>query len=310
MNELDISVIVVNYNTVLLLEKCIDSLFNHIPGHISFEVFIVDNASTDGSQDNLKKLQRKYPTIQLIFSEKNSGFAIANNMAIARVKGRNTLLLNSDAYLIDESIADALAWIDNHPEAFGCGCRLLNSDLSNGISYGYFPELLTVFLEVVTCRRNYRRGVIPRADETGVYPVNFVMGAFYLIRTACLKDLGGFDETFFMYFEDVDLARRAAIRGLKTYYFGKTRVVHLAGSSSGKETPGGLIAKPLQVAFYQSWRYYLEKHCSGLEVQLVHALLKTDFLLRLLLAFVRHRPAVYLFWKSQLEVLAKGWVRR
>jgi hypothetical protein len=310
MRQIDISVVVVNYNTGELTKECVKSLYRHIPGHVAFEVFIVDNASTDGSQDTLRKLLEEHTDIQLIFSGKNSGFAGANNRAIARVRGRNTLLFNSDAYLIDDSITHALTWIDSHPEVFGCGCKLLNSDLSNGISYGHFPELLSVVLEVCTFRPNYRRGVVPKADDDGVYPVNFVMGAFYLIRTVHLQSLGGLDETFFMYFEDVDLARRAKDWGLKTYYCGKTRVVHLAGSSSGKKTPDGAIARSLQAMFYQSWRHYLEKHCSSLEIRLIHTILLSDLLFRYWFAFIRYGALGSSNWKTPCEVLAQGWAQK
>jgi GT2 family glycosyltransferase len=305
MNEIDLSIVIVSYNTKALTANCINSLYRYLPRSIPFEVFVVDNASSDGSREELGKLQEKYSSLNVILSGKNSGFATANNMAISRACGRYTLLFNSDAYLIDDSISNAVRWMDRNPEAFGCGCRLLNRDLSTGISYGHFPELFTMLLEVSTFRLNYRRAIVPR-EEDEIFPVDCVLGAFYLIRTAFLRDLHGFDETFFMYFEDVDLARRALKRGLKTFYFGKARVVHLGGMSSESNRA---FDHPLQFEFFKSWRLYAEKHCTKLGAKLIYVVLATHFLVKYWFAIARYGVSGSAKWKRQCEVLSQGWAR-
>jgi GT2 family glycosyltransferase len=306
--EIDLSIIIVNFNTKDLIRCCLESLFRYIPPFINFEIFIVDNASLDDSLEELRKIKSSHSNLHIITCNNNLGFGAANNKALFQVKGRNTLLLNSDTYLIDDSILEAINWIDTHPRVFGCGCRLLNSDLSNGISYGYFPELCTVFLEVCTFRPNFRRGVVPDKNDFNTYPVNFVMAAFFLIKTDFLKEINGFDENFFMYFEDIDLTRRAMKLGLETFYFGKTQIVHLAGGSSTKKLPSAQKeTNQYNMMFYKSWRYYLEKHCSKIEVAIIHAFIALDLYLRYCRTIILFGFNKSIKWKNLYIEFKEGW---
>jgi GT2 family glycosyltransferase len=306
--EIDLSIIIINYNTKDLTLCCLESLFRYIPAFINFEIFVVDNASIDDSLEELEKIKKSHSNLHIIACNNNLGFGAANNKALFQVKGRNTLLLNNDTYLIDDSILEAINWIDAHPHVFGCGCRLLNSDLSNGISYGYFPELCTVFLEVCTFRPNFRRGIVPDKNDFTTHPVNFVMAAFYLIKTEFLMEMNGFDETFFMYFEDVDLARRAMKLGLETFYFGKTQIVHLAGGSSKKKIPSKQKEiNQYNIMFYESWRYYLEKHCSKFEVAIIYVFIALDLYLRYCRAVILFGSRKSIKWKNLYIEFKQGW---
>ena len=260
-----LSIIIVNYNTRHLCERCVESIRYFLNGKVSYEVIVVDNLSTDDSRSWLENYCTDKENIIKIYSDSNAGFARANNMGLKIARGKFILFLNSDTYLIDDSVLKAVEWLCSSPaDIFGCGCNLLNADSTTGVSYGYFPELGTVLKEIFTNRFFRLRAFVPQRDNeiNGIYKIDFPCGAFYLVKAALLNKIGNsFDENFFMYFEEADLSKRALLNGYKTMHFGKARIVHLGGGSSN------MNQRPfeLQTAFYASWFYYLEKHKGKIE---------------------------------------------
>ncbi|MGB7566961.1 MAG: glycosyltransferase family 2 protein [Chitinivibrionales bacterium] len=270
---MDLSIILVSYNTKDLTLKCLESLFCSLDKKIAFEAIVIDNNSTDGSPDALRDFEARMDNVRFIASESNNGFAKANNQGVRLAQGRFILLLNPDTYLIDDSCINAMHYLDDHPTVFGCGCTLLNADCSTGISYGKFPEFWTIFSEILTGRFGLLRCIVPKKINA-IYSIDFPCGAFFMIKRELFNALGGFDERFFMYCEETDLAKRAWKSGFRIVHYGPAKAVHLRGQSSNQNTHQ--VSKntvDLKSVLYQSWYFYLQKHCSKMEIFLIKFLL-------------------------------------
>ena len=312
-----LSIIIVNYNTKKLTLECLESIFTFLGNKIPFEVIIVDNGSHDGSQEAFREFGRARDNVHIIESDRNLGFAKGNNIGIKKAAGQQILLLNSDTYLIDDSIIRATDYLAGKPEVFGCGCTLLNADGSIGISYGRFPELAVVFLETITWRFGQYRAIIT-GRPSSIFSIDFPCGAFFLVRRDLLEKIGLLDENFFMYYEETDWAKRAKKAGYDIVHFGQARVVHLQGQSVFSEGEGreNNIKKPhfqngtpidLEAIQYQSWKYYLKKHCSTLSIVLVRMLLSLYFKVNYLIFCLLRRRNAQLHYAGKIQALATGW---
>jgi hypothetical protein len=276
---------------------------------LAFEIIIVDNASSDGSIEALMFHFGGVGNLKVVKSTRNEGFAVGNNKGLARAEGRNILLLNSDTYLIDTSVVDAVSYLDTARNVFGCGCTLLNPDGSKGISYGCFPTAGTVWREVITNRFGKLRGAIP-SPTSAITEIDFPCGAFYLVKASLIRELGGLDENFFMYFEETDLARRAKDLGYKTMLFFPTRLVHLGGASvtnaARKDTRR---AFELRKTFYMSWNYYLRKHHGRAQLWIVNTLQLIHFISRYAW-FTARGAGSRNKWKTEADALVRAWFSR
>jgi GT2 family glycosyltransferase len=304
-----LSIIIVNYNTQDLTMACCESIVRYLGKTISFEVIIVDNDSNDGSREALRKFTAGRDNVHVIESDTNVGFAKGNNVGIRKATGKQVLLLNSDTYLIDDSITQAVAFLEARRNVFGCGCTLLNADGSAGISYGKFPELGVVFCEIATWRYAHLRAMVPRRPKD-VFTIDFPCGAFFLIKRELLDKIGMLDEQFFMYSEETDLAKRAKKAGYRIMHFGPTRVVHLRGGSNPKDGKAGLQnagLRDLNVLFYQSWRRYLKKHCSTLDVVLIGMLLSLFFKMNYLIFYFMRNERARAQYAKELQAFRVGW---
>jgi GT2 family glycosyltransferase len=304
---MDLSIILVSYNTKDLTLKCLESLFYHLEKKITFEVIIVDNNSSDGSQDALRSLQARKNNVGFIASDVNNGFAKANNQGIRFAQGRFILLLNTDTYLIDDSCFKAMRYLDDNQKVFGCGCTLLNADGSMGISYGRFPELWTVLSETLTGGFGTLRCIVPKETDA-IYAIDFPCGAFFLIRRELLDKVGLLDEHFFMYCEETDLAKRAWKSGYRVVHFGPAKVVHLRGQSSNQNKnqvfKGAVILKNVS---YQSWYYYLKKHRTRMEILLIKCLLAFYFKTMSLFFFLKKNDPARMQYIIEKKALQENW---
>jgi GT2 family glycosyltransferase len=306
---MDISIIVVNYNTRELTLQCLESVKTYLTGTVAYEVIVVDNCSSDGSQAALKNYAAVHTWLTVLESDGNYGFAHANNKGIRIAGGRQILLLNSDAYLINDSLVSAMNYLDATPDLFGCGCTLLQADGTPGVSYGKFPGFLIVLCEVILNKFTRLRGGTPTRTDT-VYPIDMPCGAFFLIKHDLLKRIGLLDETYFMYCEETDLARRAWNAGYRIVCYGPAKVVHLGGKSSipdGNESSKLVAWKTVRLNFYRSWRYYLEKHGFWEEANAVRMLLYVFFSVHYLGSAVLQRKKIKQYYCYELETLHKGW---
>lgn len=244
-----LSVIVVNWNKKDLLRNCLASVYRYPPKE-DFEVIVVDNASTDGSRDMVRS---EFLSVRLVENEKNVGFSKANNQAIELADGEYVLLLNSDAEVLEGSIQALCAFLDHHEDVAIVGCKLVNAESVPEESCGRIPGFSAV---IATKLR--RAGIMLRflnRLSSHVLPqditdVDWVTGACLLARREHLLTVGGFDEGFFMYFEDIDLCYRVKKLG-RVVFFPGTEVLHKKGGSSTNASNS---------IYRQSQIYFFEKH--------------------------------------------------
>ena len=230
----DVSVIIVSFNTRDLLRECLHTLLAEV-GSVRYELIVVDNASRDGSAD---MIAAEFPAVRLIRSATNLGFAAANNRGFAIAQGRYLVLLNSDAFLRSLALAKAVAYMDADPKIGLSGARLVGRDDSWQPSARLFPSPLNDFLSLSGLSARFPRSrFFGRMDRSWADPgeaaeVDWVPGAFSIIRHEILQQVGPFDESFFLYYEEVDLCRRIKVAGYKICYWPDVVVAHLGGESS------------------------------------------------------------------------------
>lgn len=239
----DLSIVIVNWNTRDLLAQCLQSVYD-TTGSLDFEVVVVDNASTDGSQ---AMVRNHFPQAQLIENQKNEGFARANNQAICASRGRYILLLNSDTIVQLGALEAMVHFADRHPEAGIVGCKLLNADGSLQPSWAQFP---TFWSELMG--RNFRKWR-PMADDQA-FEVDWVGGACLLARRKAIEMVGLLDEDFFMYSEETDWCFRVVRNGWKVCFLPGTGVIHFGGGSSRRASDKTLVQ------LYQSKLRFFHKH--------------------------------------------------
>lgn len=249
----DLSIIIVNWNTCQLLADCLNSIID-TAGNITYEIIVVDNGSTDGSQ---AMLARQFPQARLLQNRENVGFARANNQALAASRGRYALLLNSDALATPGSLQALVSLAGQQPRAGIVGARLVNPDGSFQASYTPFPTLWQEFLILSGLGRLFfgrwypSRG--PDADK-GPQIVDYVEGACMLVRREAYESAGGLDEGYFMYAEEVDWCYTMRQKGWQVWYQPAAKIIHLGGASSaGRRTRR-------EADLYQSRVRFFRKH--------------------------------------------------
>lgn len=301
---MDLSIIVVSYNTRQLVEDCLLSVEQHLEGRLDYELIVVDNASKDGTPEWLEGFAQARPRLVIQCLADNLGFSGGNNRGIRVARGRNVLLLNSDAYLVDHSLTAALAYLDSHADVFSLAGMLLTGDGKPGPSYGHFPTARTLARELATKNFNRLRAVSPDPAEP-THEIDFPCGAYCLIKGSLLKEIGELDESFFMYFEETDLARRAMDKGYRNVYFAPAKAVHLGGQSVQEVKSLFLVRM-----YYSNWRRYLRKHHGWFDQVLVRLMLGGYFRLASLAHAARGNSGVALFFRSHGKALAEGWSAR
>ena len=236
---MDVSVIIVNWNTHDILRECLLSIYEQTKT-VDFEVVVVDNGSTDGSAEMVKE---EFRDVILIANSSNKGFAAANNQGITVAKGRYVLLLNSDTVILDNAVARTVAFADAHPEAAAVGCRVLNPDRTLQPTCFMFPSILNLFLSSL-----YLYKLFPRSRFFGrermrwwkrddIREVDVVTGCFMLVRREAIERVGMMDERFFVYGEETDLCYRFKQAGWKIIFTPDAEIVHLGGASSSQIKP-------------------------------------------------------------------------
>ncbi len=247
-----LSVIIVNYNVTELLRKCLRSIDTFAQG-FPYEIIVVDNCSPDESWKNLIK---EFSAATFIESKENNGFAVANNIAVAHAAGEFLLLLNPDTELLDNQLVEVLNFAETQ-ENFGClgvqmrdakGDFLPESKRSVPDVLNSFEKLFVNFRK--SSRRSYYRNDI---SENAVAPVDVVTGAFLLLRRQVYLQIGGLDERYFMYGEDIDLCYTLLQHGYQNWYYGKVSILHHKGESTVKND---LYLK----RFYGAMQIFIDKY--------------------------------------------------
>ncbi len=253
----DLSVVILNYNTRDLLRACLRSVLAS-RGLYGLQVIVVDNVSTDGSAD---MVAAEFPSVVLVCSAENRGFANGNNQGLRIAEGRYCLLLNPDTEVPPDGLAKLVAFMDGHPEVGACGPKLVRADGSLDLACRRsFPTPAVSFYRLTGLSRLFPRS--PRfarynltyLDENELAEVDSVVGACMMVRREAMEQVGLLDETYFMYGEDLDWAYRMKAAGWKVYYNPAVTVLHYKRESS-RQRPVKTI-----VEFYRAMLIFHRKH--------------------------------------------------
>jgi GT2 family glycosyltransferase len=253
---MQLSVIIVSYNSIELLENCLFSVQKAMQT-IDGEIIIVDNNSNDGSKESLPS---KFPGVKFIFNNENLGFAKACNQGSKNSSGDHILFLNPDTVLPRTCLKDCISFLKTHEDAGAVGVRMLDDkgkflkESKRGLpspsaSFYKLFGLTAVFPGSETIAKYYQ-GHLPENENN---PVEVLSGAFMMIKRTVFEKVKGFDETFFMYGEDIDLSLRISQLGYKNYYLGKISITHLKGGST-------TYNKKYVQEFYGAMNLFVKKH--------------------------------------------------
>ena len=278
---MDLSIIIVNYNTKELLKNCLDSIFKSLEkSRLSFEVIVVDNNSTDGSVKLVKELMgsrvnelknkrinsliKNKSIIKLIENKENLGFGKANNQAIKQAQGEHILLLNSDTEVINKAIEDLLEFMKKNKEVDIAGGKLLNKNGSAQASCGPFYSLPICFLMLFL---KGDRLNLTRWSPQKICEVDWISGACLMAKRVVFEKLS-FDEDIFMYMDEVELLYRAKKTGFKVFFHPQAEFFHL-GAASSKEKKAPVLN------IFRGLLYFYQKHHSGWRLSILRLMLKT-----------------------------------
>lgn len=260
-----LSVIIVSYNVTHFLEQCLHSVHAASSG-IATEIFVVDNASVDGS---IQMVKEKFPGVICIENSENQGFAKANNQAIRKSKGEYILLLNPDTIVETDTFSKVIAFMDSHADAGGLGVTMVDGtgkflpESKRGL-----PTPMVAFYKIFGFARlfptskifgKYHLGYL---DKDKTHQVDILAGAFMLMRKSVLEQVGLLDEAFFMYGEDIDLSYRIIKAGYHNYYFPETRIIHYKGESTKKGSLNYVFV------FYNAMIIFARKHYTAKNARL------------------------------------------
>jgi len=254
INTLAISI--VSYNCLQYLKECLDSIYKNPPGS-SYEVVVVDNASTDGTSGFVKK---NYPKLRLISNDKNIGFAAANNQAINATSSEYILLINSDCKVYRKSLDRLIKFAGENPETGIIGPRVTNSDGSIQLSCRNFPSFFnaaahTLLVNIYPDNPFSKKYKLMDVSRDKPFKVDWVSGSAMIIRRAALTDTGLLDENYFMYVEDLDICYRMTQAGWKVFYLPDSEILHhIGGSGGGNIRSSFRMQKSVLYFFWKNYR--------------------------------------------------------
>jgi len=244
-----VSVIIVNWNTRVLLLECLKSVFETLHD-LPFEVMVVDNGSDDGS---VAAVCKAFPAARVIVNDRNVGFAAANNRAFRQMAGKYALLLNTDAVLTPGAVQTLIAFMENHGDVgMACG-QLLNGDGTRQNSFANFPEALSLLFNESLLGLLFP-GRFPSKRNRGNVPiaVDSCIGACMIVRRSAMEAVGFLDEDYFFFFEETDWAKQMQAAGWQVFFVPAARIYHLQGQSVGHHIRSRLL-------FFKSRYLYLRK---------------------------------------------------
>lgn len=267
----DLSIVIVSYNTRKITHQCVESIYKSFRSYKSheapsFEIVLIDNASTkDDSATYLADYAKKHKNIQFVANTTNTGFGPANNQGVRLAQGKYILLLNSDTIVLKDALLRLFAFYrKNESTKHFVGPKLFNKDMTPQPSSAPFYSLPVVF-GALFLRGDYWG--LTRYSPKVLRKVDWVSGACIMTKKEYFEKAGGFDETIFMYMEEVDLLYRAKKLDMSTYFYPKAKIVHLgSASSNGKTFP------ILQV--YKGFLFFYKKHHSKFALFCLRILLR------------------------------------
>ncbi len=255
--DVTISIIIVNYNVRVLLENLLHSLFASL-GDIPSEIFLVDNASVDGS---VEMVRREFPSVKLIETGENIGFARANNVALRRCRGKYILLINPDTFVQEDTIPTMIRFLEENPKVGMAGCKIINPDGTlEPACRRSFPTPWVAFTKlsglsnIFPRSRFFARYNLTYLNEDESYEVDAISGSFMMLRREVYEAVGGLDETYFMYGEDLDWCYRINQAGWSVFYTPKTKIIHYGGESTKRSSIDATAH------FHEAMRLFVKKN--------------------------------------------------
>jgi GT2 family glycosyltransferase len=282
-----LSVIIVSYEVKYFLEQCLLSVKAAIrtleqkQGEGQVEVIVVDNASKDGT---INFLGERFSFVKFVCNKENTGYARANNLGLHQTEGRYVLFLNPDTIIPEDIFTNCISFFQSHPSAGAAGLRMVDGSGKFLVeSKRGFPTAWRSF-----CKLSGLSSLFPSSqtfagynlghlNESGVFPIEAIAGAFMIVRREVLEKIGGFDERFFMYAEDIDLSKRIMEAGYENYYLGDCTILHFKGESTPRNK---LYVK----RFYEAMKLYVQKHYKGFGSGLTVGLMRIAISFRSLIA--------------------------
>jgi len=282
---MDLTIVIVNYNTCKLTCDAIRSVLESITS-FRYEVIVVDN---DSSDDSVETIFRNFPEVILIRNDQNVGFARANNQAIRIAQGRYILLLNSDTVIQPDTLQIMVSYMEQNPEVGASGCKVVLPDgsLDKACRRG-FPTPEASFYYLTGLSRLFPRNArlnqyqLTHLDPDESCPVDCLVGAFMMVRREVIQQVGLLDEDFFMYGEDVDWCYRIKQAGWVIYYYPRTSIMHYKGASSKR--------KPVKIVyeFHRAMYLFHKKHYRHQYSWLTNAVVYAGISLRLTLSLIQN----------------------
>jgi hypothetical protein len=269
-----LSIVILNWNTCDLLKQCLTTVFG-LADEVAFDVIVVDNASTDHS---LKMLTEHFPKVRIIANQENIGYARGNNIGVLACSTEYALILNTDAFLHPGALREMLGAADSDSRAAVVGAQLFNADGTFQASHTPFPTLWREFLILSGLGRLVFGPHFPSAgpnNDKQPRQVDYVEGACLLVRVEAYKAVGGLDESFFMYAEEVDLCYTLRQRGYHILYAPAAQVTHLGGASSADRKP------EREGDLYRSRVKFFRKHHGAFSAQMLKAMIYLFTLIKL-----------------------------
>ncbi|HOX96067.1 MAG TPA: glycosyltransferase family 2 protein [Candidatus Woesebacteria bacterium] len=280
MTQIDLSIIIISYNTREILTDCVKSIVKYTKD-LNYEIIIVDNGSKDGSLERIKELSKKYSRVRLVDAKDNIGFGRGNNLGVRAAKGKYLLFLNSDTLVFDNAIKESLDKARDNSQYGIFSCKLLNADRSIQASGGHFPTIGNVFawqffiddLPLIGKLIPSFHPQLTSYDRDR--QMDWITGAFMIISKKTFNEVGGFDENIFMYTEEMELCYRLKKLGYQTFYSVTPAIIHLGGASGGS-----VFALTSEI---KNMIYFWKKHKPGWQRPLVKIFFLFGSLLRLLI---------------------------
>ena len=297
---MDLTILIVNWNTRDLLVECLNSIQENLAAApaLQAETFIIDNASSD---DSVSVIKNQFSWIKLIENHQNVGFAKANNQGIKVSKGRYLLLLNSDALLFENTIKEMINFADNQNEVAVVGSMWLNPDGSFQASYNDFPKLFPECMPPLGIAKIFYSPFFPSyppEESKKIKRCDWVGGACMLVRKSAIDEVGLLDENYFMYVEEADWCYRMVKAGWEVVYLPQAKVIHLGGQSADR------ISLQQQIRLYHSKYYFFLNHCGFLEGKFFKCFIHFSALIKscywLIRGLIMQNPTIEIREKSKI----------
>lgn len=274
---IDLSIIIVSWNVADLLEICLNSILRNT-NPAKTEIIVVDSASTDDSVDRLRV---NYPQIKLMAQTENLGFSRCNNIGLAAASGNYLMLLNPDTEIIEDALGQMQQYLKDHPDVGIVGPHTLNSDGSTQSTRRRFPSLLIGFFESTWLQRFAPKSLltnyyVKNEPDNAVIDVDWVQGSALMTRQTVYEQIGGLDEGYTMYSEEMDWCKRAKAAEWRVVYLGTARITHHGGKSSEQ------VTARKHIHFQESKLRYFRKYHGWLPSQLLRGFLMLNYVCQII----------------------------